>query len=190
LNQDSLLGSITTHAGLNRFAYANGNPVTGIDPFGLDDWEVGAPYQPWSNFSTIVTDGNGGIAIKLSKSHDALPSVARTSVMVHEGSHRVDALNSNPDIAAGKPAGLMIVTPNPATKAVSEIDACNRQIDYLNKQLQSPNLSARERDAAEAMRLQALRYETEEYDELKKITGDVSVKLPDASGNAKSVCGQ
>ncbi|MBX7210391.1 MAG: hypothetical protein K1X78_18920 [Verrucomicrobiaceae bacterium] len=35
INQDVLLGDITTGVGLNRFAYANGNPVSLIDPFGL-----------------------------------------------------------------------------------------------------------------------------------------------------------
>jgi RHS repeat-associated protein len=35
INQDTVLGSITAPASLNRFAYANGNPVSGIDPFGL-----------------------------------------------------------------------------------------------------------------------------------------------------------
>jgi RHS repeat-associated protein len=37
LNQDTVLGSIGTHAGMNRFAYANGQPVTGIDPLGLSN---------------------------------------------------------------------------------------------------------------------------------------------------------
>lgn len=35
LNQDSVLGSVGDSASLNRFAYANGNPVSLIDPFGL-----------------------------------------------------------------------------------------------------------------------------------------------------------
>lgn len=35
INQDVLLGSITLGNSLNRFAYANGNPVSLIDPFGL-----------------------------------------------------------------------------------------------------------------------------------------------------------
>lgn len=35
LNQDVMLGSITNSASMNRFAYANGNPVSLIDPFGL-----------------------------------------------------------------------------------------------------------------------------------------------------------
>ena len=34
LNQDSVLGSIASAMSLNRYAYANGNPVTEIDPFG------------------------------------------------------------------------------------------------------------------------------------------------------------
>lgn len=40
LNQDVLLGSITAPASLNRFAYATGQPVTGIDPLGLWTFEV------------------------------------------------------------------------------------------------------------------------------------------------------
>ena len=35
LNQDTVLGSISVASSLNRFAYANGNPVSNIDPFGL-----------------------------------------------------------------------------------------------------------------------------------------------------------
>ncbi|MEY2493785.1 MAG: hypothetical protein QOJ45_277 [Verrucomicrobiota bacterium] len=35
INQDSVLGSINSSASLNRFAYANGDPASLIDPFGL-----------------------------------------------------------------------------------------------------------------------------------------------------------
>jgi RHS repeat-associated protein len=34
LNQDSVLGSIASAMSLNRYAYANGNPVSAVDPFG------------------------------------------------------------------------------------------------------------------------------------------------------------
>lgn len=55
LNQDTVLGSITTPASLNRFAYANGNPVSGIDPFGTMTLDV----EPNTGFGpgtiTVVT---------------------------------------------------------------------------------------------------------------------------------------
>jgi RHS repeat-associated protein len=35
LNQDTVLGDISDSASMNRFAYANGNPVSMVDPFGL-----------------------------------------------------------------------------------------------------------------------------------------------------------
>ena len=38
LNQDSMRGSITRPAGMNPFAYANGEPISGIDPLGLVRW--------------------------------------------------------------------------------------------------------------------------------------------------------
>ena len=40
LNQDPTLGEIGVPASLNRFAYANGNPVTAVDPFGLAALDV------------------------------------------------------------------------------------------------------------------------------------------------------
>ena len=44
VNQDSLLGDVRAAASLNRFAYANGNPVSLTDPFGLaaKDLAIGA----------------------------------------------------------------------------------------------------------------------------------------------------
>jgi hypothetical protein len=47
LNQDTVLGSIGTPASLNRFAYANGNPISAIDPFGTMAQDV-APNNPSS----------------------------------------------------------------------------------------------------------------------------------------------
>lgn len=45
INQDSVLGSIDNSPSLNRFAYANGDPVSLIDPFGLcaneESWRKG-----------------------------------------------------------------------------------------------------------------------------------------------------
>ncbi len=47
LNQDVMLGSITNGASMNRFAYANGNPVSLIDPFGLTAQDPG-PWGGWT----------------------------------------------------------------------------------------------------------------------------------------------
>ncbi len=53
LNQDTILGSITDSASLNRFAYANGNPVSLIDPFGLMAGD--APISPAGSTTQIQT---------------------------------------------------------------------------------------------------------------------------------------
>ena len=54
LNQDTVLGSIGTHAGMNRFAYTNGNPVTGIDPFGLASQDIGQLTKQTAVITTRV----------------------------------------------------------------------------------------------------------------------------------------
>ena len=35
ISADSVIGNLSSTPSLNRYAYANGNPVTQIDPFGL-----------------------------------------------------------------------------------------------------------------------------------------------------------
>ncbi len=63
LNQDVMLGSITNGASMNRFAYANGNPVSMIDPFGLmakdpDAWGIGYYANQAGNFAGEISGYN------------------------------------------------------------------------------------------------------------------------------------
>lgn len=48
LNQDVLIGEVALSASLNRFAYANGNPVSFIDPFGFAASDIA--QNAWEQF--------------------------------------------------------------------------------------------------------------------------------------------
>ena len=41
VNADIIPGEISQAVTLNRYAYANGNPVSNVDPFGLAAWSEG-----------------------------------------------------------------------------------------------------------------------------------------------------
>jgi RHS repeat-associated protein len=73
LSRDSLAGTVTRPASLNRFAYASDNPVTETDPSGHDDWwrpdaggfDTGLTDVPNSSGSTdnnCFSSGNGFLA--------------------------------------------------------------------------------------------------------------------------------
>ncbi|MDO8543894.1 MAG: colicin D domain-containing protein [Opitutaceae bacterium] len=55
LNQDIVLGQIAGSASLNRFAYANGNPVSLIDPFGLAAKDVLTDGEYWNQVHANVS---------------------------------------------------------------------------------------------------------------------------------------
>jgi hypothetical protein len=67
VNQDVLFGQVSSGLSLNRFAFANGNPVSLMDPFGLcaqsDPWSQVTPYLP----QCVYPYGNASpLAIELS----------------------------------------------------------------------------------------------------------------------------
>ena len=51
INADIIAGAISNAITLNRFAYANGNPVSFVDPFGL--WSL---TDAWNSFTNWVSD--------------------------------------------------------------------------------------------------------------------------------------
>ena len=64
INADVIAGAISNAITLNRFAYANGNPVSFVDPFGLSaergmghgmDYVLGGWISPWGTPNTHVT---------------------------------------------------------------------------------------------------------------------------------------
>lgn len=57
INQDTLLGSISDSTSLNRFSYVNGNPISLVDPFGLEaqgTWLDGAYNWFTNNRDTLL----------------------------------------------------------------------------------------------------------------------------------------
>ncbi len=68
INADIIPGKLSNAITLNRFAYANGNPVSFVDPFGLSaerggccefDYLLIGSLSPWGNPNTHVTKYEG-----------------------------------------------------------------------------------------------------------------------------------
>jgi hypothetical protein len=66
LNQDTVLGSIEVSASMNRFAYANGNPISAIDPFGTM-----AQDAPANGGFLSVVASNPGIMMQMASTDPA-----------------------------------------------------------------------------------------------------------------------
>jgi hypothetical protein len=91
LNQDVVLGATSTPTSLNRFAYANGNPVSGIDPFGLFDSSTTTASIPAVIVGVKIVAGASGVTIA-----GTVVAVAGTAAaIVYDAKMAVDISNAN-----------------------------------------------------------------------------------------------
>jgi RHS repeat-associated protein len=56
VNQDVILGAISSNSSMNRFAYANGNPVSLMDPLGTEATEAESTMQSFLDFLDGIGD--------------------------------------------------------------------------------------------------------------------------------------
>lgn len=83
INQDTVLGAITTPASMNRFAYANGNPVSGIDPFGTVTEDLDPMNSVDADEALAASSYNSG------KSEPARYAVLQTFTRAKDGTNAV-----------------------------------------------------------------------------------------------------
>lgn len=91
----------------------------------------------------IETDGKGGLRVVIASGDVAFAytnSVVLTSIKIHEGSHIVDAYNFNNAIGNNQPAGIPVGA-MPGVKVITELNAINRQLTYINNNLGNPGLT-------------------------------------------------
>ena len=102
---------------------------------------MGWHVQPGTSGSHHVeTDGKGGLVVVVAPGDVSFVytnSVVLKSIKIHEGTHLLEALNSNNAIGNDKPAGL-ILGADRVTHDLSEYDAIQKQLDYMNQYLSNP----------------------------------------------------
>jgi RHS repeat-associated protein len=83
INADIVAGSISNAITLNRFAYANGNPVSFVDPFGLSADEEPLTDEEYYNSLYVLRSivGLSKVHSSLTKIKDAILSFAKISTL-------------------------------------------------------------------------------------------------------------
>ena len=87
VNAYILIGDVTDFAILNRYAYANGNPVSNVDPFGLSVERNNISYHanPLKEINGIGLKSNGEILFGINATHDDVYALIFISEMTRTG---------------------------------------------------------------------------------------------------------
>ena len=124
INADVVAGAISSAITLNRFAYANGNPVSFVDPFGLSA-ERGWLKNAWNN----ITNGfQHGVDCILQYTTDFFNSIA--DYVDYLASLEQEAIDSA--IAIGKRAS--VADNSISISMISEEEEIDRIVKYLGLQ--------------------------------------------------------
>jgi RHS repeat-associated protein len=126
---------INFSGGYNFYAYVRNNPVTLVDPTGLQ--ASGGSYgtlPPNPAINTHVCDGNGGQKVQIAPGQDDGGCGELDCIQAHEQKHITDSMAAAPDICKGKPAGT-IVGSSGQLHNNSEIAASNVEIECLQNKL-------------------------------------------------------
>ena len=82
----------------------------------------------------VETDGHGGLRVVVRENTPWIlsnPAII-TSIYDHESTHIQDMLATDPNMAVGLPAGLVVGAENSAVRAATEINATYNQLLYLD----------------------------------------------------------
>lgn len=149
--------SIEEQGGLNLYGFLSNSPLTGVDLLGM--YHVGKAIDDGAN--TVVTDGLGGLIIAFGDNAKTTSPCIIDSIRVHEGVHRLQALNQNNALgyvlkngkpSEPQPAGLALKPNTYGEQLLGEMDASERQIAFLNKILADPAVAKCKCDLGEVRR--------------------------------------
>ena len=92
INADIVAGGISNAVTLNRFAFANGNPVSNVDPFGLGAERSGISQADYEKFIKILNE-----IFVLSKKFEFEEIEVDTGVLIYYLNHEITVGNGPVD---------------------------------------------------------------------------------------------